>query len=226
MTEDLYAVLGVARQATEAEIKTAFRKLAMKLHPDHNPGDEAAEKRFAVVQFAYEVLTDPERRAEYDRTGAADPRGADNGNVMLMTRVTSVLDLAIQRTDEMQVPITSIDMIEVMRNVIKAADKERDKAAAACQKAMLKYKAILGRFKKRKNKGTNILEGILRARLAEGEQHLVNIERSGEIDKEVLKFLEDYGFNFDLQLGAGVQFGFGGLGAAAPTGQFRGFRVG
>lgn len=71
MAKDLYETLGVARTASEAEIKTAYRKLARKLHPDVNPGDTKAEERFKEVTAAFEVLSDPERRKVHDEFGAA-----------------------------------------------------------------------------------------------------------------------------------------------------------
>jgi molecular chaperone DnaJ len=66
---DYYEVLGVARTATDAELKKAYRRLAMKYHPDRNPNDQEAEERFKEVKEAYEVLTDPQRRAMYDQYG-------------------------------------------------------------------------------------------------------------------------------------------------------------
>ncbi len=69
MAKDFYEVLGVARSATEKEIKAAYRKLARKYHPDVNPGDKAAEARFKEINQAYEVLSDPEKRKKYDRWG-------------------------------------------------------------------------------------------------------------------------------------------------------------
>ena len=67
--EDLYAVLGVARDASEEAIKKAYRKLARKLHPDVNPGDAAAEERFKTVSEAYSVLSDADKRKAYDEFG-------------------------------------------------------------------------------------------------------------------------------------------------------------
>jgi curved DNA-binding protein len=69
--KDYYKVLGVKRNASESEIKRAYRKLALKLHPDKNPGDKNAENRFKEINEAYEVLGDPEKRAKYDRLGAS-----------------------------------------------------------------------------------------------------------------------------------------------------------
>lgn len=68
---DYYEVLGVAKTADEAALKAAFRKLAMKYHPDRNPGDKDAEARFKEINEAYQVLSDPQKKAAYDRFGHA-----------------------------------------------------------------------------------------------------------------------------------------------------------
>ena len=76
---DLYEVLGVAKSASQDEIKKAYRKLARKHHPDSNPGDASAEKRFKELQDAYDVLSDPDKRKQYDQLGPRMFEGAQAG---------------------------------------------------------------------------------------------------------------------------------------------------
>ena len=68
--KDYYKILGVERKASVAEIRKAYRKLAMQYHPDRNPGDKQAEERFKEINEAYQVLSDPQKRTHYDRLGS------------------------------------------------------------------------------------------------------------------------------------------------------------
>ena len=79
--KDYYEILGVARNASEAELKKAYRRLAMKYHPDRNPGDTDSEHRFKEAKEAYEILADPQKRAAYDQFGHAgvDPSMGGGG---------------------------------------------------------------------------------------------------------------------------------------------------
>jgi curved DNA-binding protein len=71
MAKDYYAVLGIGKDASAEQIKKAYRKLAVKYHPDKNPGDKQAEERFKEITEAYAVLSDPEKRRQYDQFGEA-----------------------------------------------------------------------------------------------------------------------------------------------------------
>src|SRR3954464_11371353 len=76
---DFYAVLEVQRGASDDEIKGAYRKLAMRYHPDRNNGSKEAEERFKEITEAYDVLRDPQKRAVYDRYGEQGLRGGGGG---------------------------------------------------------------------------------------------------------------------------------------------------
>src|ERR1700744_3264679 len=79
MKRDFYEILGVSKSATQDEIKKAYRKVAMQFHPDRNPGDKAAEEKFKEAAEAYEVLSDADKRAQYDRYGHAGLSGNGRG---------------------------------------------------------------------------------------------------------------------------------------------------
>lgn len=74
--KDHYTMLGVSRAASQSDIRKAYRKLALKWHPDRNAGDRSAESRFKEISAAYEVLSDASKRAKYDSLRATAPRPA------------------------------------------------------------------------------------------------------------------------------------------------------
>src|SRR5918996_2486564 len=77
--KDPYKTLGVTKNASDEEIKKAYRRLARENHPDRNPDDAAAEDRFKEIQGAYDTLSDPEKRRRYDSGGGFDPRNFAGG---------------------------------------------------------------------------------------------------------------------------------------------------
>ena len=94
---DHYEVLGVSRTATPDEVKAAFRKAAIQHHPDKNPGDPAAAERFKEINTAYQVLSDPQRRAMYDRFGhrAEEPGSPFGQGGPFAGGVVDISDIAV-----------------------------------------------------------------------------------------------------------------------------------
>src|SRR6185369_9970708 len=91
---DYYEILGVGKTASADEIKKAYRKVAMQFHPDRNPGDKASEEKFKEAAEAYEVLSDTDKRAKYDRfghqgVGNGSAGGAHSGGGMRMEDIFS-----------------------------------------------------------------------------------------------------------------------------------------
>ena len=91
MAADFYDLLGVDRDATEVDLKKAFRKLARQYHPDANPDDAEAEARFKEIALAYETLSDPQKRAHYDRFGTA-PGAAGGGDPFSGMNLSDIFD--------------------------------------------------------------------------------------------------------------------------------------
>ena len=93
---DYYEVLGVEKNASDAEIKKAYRKLAMKYHPDQNPGDKTAEEKFKEINEAYEVLSDADKKARYDQYGFAgvDPNFNPNAGFTALAEAGSDLEIS------------------------------------------------------------------------------------------------------------------------------------
>ena len=89
---DYYEVLGVSKNVSEAELKKAYRKMAMKYHPDRNPDDKDTEDKFKEAKEAYDILSDAQKRAAYDQFGHA---GVDQAPVALVVMATLVMYLAI-----------------------------------------------------------------------------------------------------------------------------------
>ena len=132
---DYYEVLGVEKNASDAEIKKAYRKLAMKYHPDQNPGDKSAEEKFKEINEAYEVLSDADKKARYDQYGFAgvdpnfNPNAGAGGHFIMISQAhdKNMEEMAYKEGIDFFVhkPINVLEIRKVLQNVIQIMEMER-----------------------------------------------------------------------------------------------------
>lgn len=170
MTEDLYFALGVARDATKAQIRAAYRKLAKTCHPDL--GAAGDPEKFRIISLANEVLTDDERRAHYDATGEYKVlMTAEQKRAEAIATLGSTLSLALEQPDN---PLNnSADLIATMRMLLAMKRKE-------VVKDQDKFKASVARMAKVKKRlsvkeGENHLDTFLQGKIDQTEAMLKQI---------------------------------------------------
>lgn len=97
MSIDLYRLLGIDRNATQDEIKTAYKKLALRYHPDKNPGVPEANDLFQEINKAYQILSDPRKRHEYNQRFGTDPDDAEYKSTSTVTKGYASIDAAVKK---------------------------------------------------------------------------------------------------------------------------------
>lgn len=143
---DPYDTLGLSRSASDAEVKAAYRKLAKRYHPDRNPGDDDAKAKYAAVDAAYSLLSDPERRARYDRTGeAGEPNRqhpqADVVAVLVPCMMQAVSALLEQggKADRSNLVAYMTRVLEQERKARKANREQLERGRAAFEVASKRF---------------------------------------------------------------------------------------
>ncbi|HIJ61007.1 MAG TPA: molecular chaperone DnaJ [Nitrospirae bacterium] len=139
--KDYYKILGVSKDASEEEIKKAFRKLARKYHPDLNPGSKTAEEQFKEINEAYAVLSDPKKRADYDRGETFDFSGFQDFKGFDMSDLNNIFgDLfggfsnytqEYERGEDISISM-ELDLEEAFKGVTKTIDLRRAQQCLAC----------------------------------------------------------------------------------------------
>lgn len=138
----LYEILGIRRTATPEQVTKAYRKLAVKFHPDVAKGDpDEAAKKFREVQEAYDVLSDPERRKIYDETGSTMPPGKKQDAVML-----SLLDLQRRVMEAAEHMLSDLDVFDAMRGQIKKGMAGHLDAQRQSEKRAHRFRIAAGRM--------------------------------------------------------------------------------
>ncbi len=184
MKPDLYSVLGVARGATPAKIKAAFKQLAKTLHPDAGGKD----KDFARLSAAYMVLRDKKRREKYDETGSLSESEVDSDLKRMASMMFQLFNKAVT---EGLADRSDVDVIKLMLEHIKKCKGERDKSLAASMKEAKAVKK-LGERISRKNKGRNLFAPLVKDRLRALDFASATIRQELRMINMLVEELENY----------------------------------
>lgn len=184
---DHYTVLGVHRTATTEEITKAYRRKAMRLHPDRCPDDSEAAAEFVQVQEAYAVLSDPERRERYDRTGS-DTGERDDAETQLEALFLSLCEQAEEPE--------YVDMTRSIRDSVKKQQTEILKAIEENKWRAKRFRKALKRIT-RKTEGPNRLGIALERQLEDLAQKLAGLEEQHAFGFRILEKLDEYEYAYE-----------------------------
>lgn len=182
---ELYETLGISKSATQSEIKAAYRKMAVKYHPDKG-GDP---DKFVEVNLANEVLVNPSRRAKYDRGEGIGERG--DPKTLLKERLTHMFFSLIDGVGD----IDHEDLIELMGKNIKKVNEKIAQNVKNLDKDIKKLENIKSRISTEEKE--NIFEIMLNARSHQLKTQIEDMEKEAKISKEMKKLLDKYSYKAD-----------------------------
>lgn len=186
----LYDILGVAKDASDEDLKRAFRDAAKETHPDAG----GSAKEFEAVKSAHLVLSDKKRRAHYDETGEVEEPARTSVDQVAIAIIAGLLNNVLGEDPD---PMLAPNLVEIMVIFIK---KQLDGAEAnlvALQRAKKRAEKMLKRFK-RKKPGENLMERILASKVIELERLLPQNEKHIACHKRAIEILQEYGFEPEI----------------------------
>lgn len=189
---DHYEALGVDRDAAPEEIKAAFRRGAQRVHPDKEGG--SAEK-FYPIRKAYEVLSDRERRARYDRTGADDEQSLDSTRAEAMGALAGLFLQAVEALD-----VDHVDLVGAVRAAIAKQEQALEQSVRQFAGKIGKLERALIRLV-RKGRGRDTVGEMLRREIDKGRDNLRSADRERERIEIMRSILAQYAYQADASSG-------------------------
>lgn len=186
---DPYVALGVAREASPAAIRAAYRRLAMECHPDRNPGDDGAAERFRAAAAAYEILGDEAKRKHYDETGEAMPRDSREDQA-----IGTLASLFCGLVRELGDRALSVNIVAMAKEQVNAELRKLAQDQAKLRKEAETYRKIMAKLaRKGAEKGAeDPLGGALAADAANREAKAKDLDDEQELGRRMLALLEQY----------------------------------
>lgn len=203
---DPYRTLRVNRSATPDEIQAAYRKLAMRWHPDRNAGDKKAEAKFKAVQEAWEILGDPDRRARYDATGDTS---ADRSEQEVQAILIAVLKSIMSKHASEAGPIWTMgggikhtDVVAEMRKAMETGRKQMKDEVARLTRVVETYTDAADRFTVADGE-ENLLRDVVRSELDLATKSLAQARRQLGLGEQSLAALKRFSYKVDRPDGQG-----------------------
>lgn len=196
---DPYKILKVKKNATGETIKKAYRRASMRWHPDRNPGDEKAGEEFRKVQLAYQILSDPARRARYDATGDVSESRPDNGIADFLPTISNLLVGVVNAIRKAGVNPSTKDLIAKVREAIAVPMEGMKSGLLEASKEKLDWEKLLPRFEVKKEGEHNFMADLVSGRIRDLKEKMSEMEKAIEQGKGMLAFLDNFSFRKDTQ---------------------------
>lgn len=184
---DHYTTLGLTADATPEQIKEAYRRLAMKYHPDRSNGDAAKAEwmgaKFKYIKEVYECLSDPERRAHYDQTGA-DIKAGPSIESEALQEVVKLFTLAIE--------VGAEEPLDFVRSKISEFDYSLESQKNAIMAEKPRLQKMLSKIKVKKVGTENLMERIIADKIAHNEKQMEHVARAEKVRDSVKAIVDEY----------------------------------